>query len=153
MPRTFNTTGPCNPADHYMIAPERRSRDLLPFVQEKLYFVMHAARQTGKTTAMRAFAERLRGLGYAAVWATLEESQGFTEVEDAEPLWLQTIARGAGYSLPAAQRPPPIETALGGAPGARLHGWLSAWAAALGEVPLVLLLDEADTSTAARSST
>ena len=61
-----------------MLLPEQRIPDLEPFLQQKLYFVVHAARQTGKTTAMRAFAQRMRAKGIAAVWATLETSQGVT---------------------------------------------------------------------------
>ena len=33
---------------------------------------------------MRAFAARMRGRGHLAVWATLETSQGVTEIVDAE---------------------------------------------------------------------
>jgi len=54
--RFFNTTGPCQAEDHYMLPPEGRMPDLLPFVKQKLYFVVHAARQTGKSTAMIALA-------------------------------------------------------------------------------------------------
>lgn len=43
-----------------MLPPERRLPGLDAPVAEGLYFVVHAARQTGRTTAMRAFAERLR---------------------------------------------------------------------------------------------
>ena len=68
MPRTFNTTGPCRADFHYLLPPEQRLPALLPFVEENLYFVLHAARQTGKTTAMLAFAKRLREQGYAAVY-------------------------------------------------------------------------------------
>lgn len=143
MSRFFNTTGPCDPRRHYMLPPERRSRDLLPFVQQELYFVLHAARQTGKTTAMRAFAERLRGLGYVAVWATLEECQGMTAVEDAEPLWLTAI-RDAAARLPPEDAPPELGPWIAEPTGSRLRGWLRAWSASLGERPLVLLLDEAD---------
>jgi deoxyribodipyrimidine photolyase-like uncharacterized protein len=89
MKRFFNTTGPCNPQDHYMLPAEERLPALLPYVEQRQYFVVHAARQTGKTTAMRAFAERLRGLGYAAVWATLEDGQGVTETAEAEPIDMQ----------------------------------------------------------------
>lgn len=144
MRRFFNTTGPCDARRHYLLPPEERAPALLSFVQQELYFVVHAARQTGKTTAMRTFAERLRGLGYVAVWATLEESQGVTETADAEPIWIAALERGARYVLPASQRPPDPEPWLGRAPGTRFHDWISAWAAALGSTPLVLLLDEAD---------
>jgi hypothetical protein len=57
MRRSFNTTGPCDPARHYMLPPVARLPDMAPFIDEQLYFVLHAPRQTGKTTAMRAFAE------------------------------------------------------------------------------------------------
>jgi len=50
-----------------MLLPEQRVPDLLPFVEQELFYVVHAARQTGKSTAMIAFAARLRDLGYAAV--------------------------------------------------------------------------------------
>ena len=122
MPRFFNTTGPCDPHRHYVLPAELRMPDLLPFVDEQLYFVVHAARQTGKTTAMRAFAARLRTLGYVAVWATLEESQGMTQVTEAEPIWLRAIQDAANDTLSEAQRPPSIEAWLDQDPGSRLRG-------------------------------
>jgi hypothetical protein len=141
--RAFNITGPCDAARHYTLPPEARLPDLEPWVEQSLYFVLHAARQTGKTTAMRAFAERMRGRGYVAVWSTLETSQGVTEVADAEPLWLRSIARAAGYQLPPDQQPPAPETALSGPAGDRLGAWLAAWCTRVAR-PVVLLLDEAD---------
>lgn len=144
MPRHFNTTGPCDPADHYMLAPERRLPDLLPFVEQKLYFVIHAARQTGKTTAMRAFATRLRGLGYAAVHATLEECQGMEALDDAEPIWLAAIEDAAAAQLPAAHHPPGRAVYLDREPGTRLRQWLGAWSHQQAPRRVVLLLDEAD---------
>ena len=144
MPRYFNTTGPCDTRRHYMLGPEERLPDLLPFVEQELYFVLHAARQTGKTTAMRAFAERLRGLGHVGLWATLEESQGFERVEDAEPIWLAAIHDAARRSLPTELRPPSTEAALAGAVGSRLRSYLEEWSRALPDRSIVLLLDEAD---------
>ena len=149
MPRTFNTTGPCDARRHYLIGPERRLPDLLPFIQQDLYFVVHAARQTGKTTAMRALAERLRGLGYVAVWATLEEGQGVTETADAEPIWLAAIDDAAASQLSGALRPPPFKGALDEPVGNRLRRWLTAWCASIPDRAVVLLLDEADTASGA----
>lgn len=57
--RFFNTTGPCNPADPYMLSPENRLPNLERYLQRELYFVIHAARQTGKTTMMRTFAAKM----------------------------------------------------------------------------------------------
>ena len=73
MPRFFNTTGPCDPRWHYMLPPEARLPSLLTFVERQQYFVLHAARQTGKTTLTRAFAARLRDLGYVAVHPSFAE--------------------------------------------------------------------------------
>ena len=143
MPRVFNTTGPCNAEDHYMLPPEARLPDLEALVEGKLYFVLHAARQTGKTTAMRAFAARMRARGYVAVWATLEECQGIAEIAGAEPLWLRAIARAASYELPPDRRPPSVAVALAGDAGGRLGAWLADWCSRV-PAPVVLLLDEAD---------
>ena len=91
MPRFFNTTGPCDPAQHYMLPPRARLPDLLPLVERQLYFVVHAPRQTGKTTAMRAFAEELRAAGTVALWVTLEEARGEPEVAVAEAIILNYL--------------------------------------------------------------
>ena len=143
MERFFNTTGPCDAARHYMLPAEARLPDLVPWVDRQLYFVLHAARQTGKTTAMRALAARLRERGLVAVWATLETSQGLTDIAEAEPTWLRAIAREAGHQLASELCPPNVSDALAGNPGDRLGAWLTEWAACV-SAPLVLLLDEAD---------
>ena len=106
-----------------MLSPEARLPDLLPFVEQQLYFVIHAPRQVGKTTAVIAFAERLRGLGYAAVHASLETSQGFAGVAEAEELWLGQIRRAARIQLSDPDLRPPAECTE--APGNRLLGLLS----------------------------
>ena len=147
MERYFNTTGPCDPRWHYMLPPEARLPELNHFIERRQYFVLHAARQTGKTTAMRALAERLRGGGVVALHATLEMSQGASEVAEAEPRWLRSIADEAEYNLPPHHRPPPVSAYLQDEAGSRLKRWLSAWSSALAPVLLVLLLDEADVVT------
>lgn len=142
MPRSFNTTGPCRSEKHYMLPAEERLPDLVDWVGQELYFVIHAPRQTGKTTAMIAFAEQLRSRGTAAVYVTLESSQPFGDVERAEVAWLAAIRAAARQQLVAGRQPPADDPAWG--VGSRLGGLLQAWANALGAVPLVLLLDEAD---------
>ncbi|MFM2248401.1 MAG: hypothetical protein RL071_4476 [Pseudomonadota bacterium] len=140
--RFFNTTGPCDPARHFMLAPGARLPDLQPFITRQQYFVLHAPRQTGKTTAMRAFAAELRAQGLAACWVTIEASQGVEDPAEAEPLWLRALHR-AGAALPADQRPPDPRAFDAEPTGDRLAAYLRAWAGAL-SVPLVLLIDEAD---------
>ena len=57
----FNTTGPVNPSDHYCLPPlERFSlEDILVLLQQKKYFILHAPRQTGKTSALLALMKYL----------------------------------------------------------------------------------------------
>lgn len=143
--RSFNTTGPCDPAKHYMLPPEERLPDLGSFVDEELYFVVRAARQTGKSTAMIAFARRLREAGKAAVYVTLENAGAFPDLERAEPVWLDSVRRHASLQLPEGMRPPPGDADA--SVGSRFNGLLARWAAVLGDTPLVLLLDEADVIT------
>lgn len=48
--RRFNIAGPCRVDRNYMIPPERRIPELTALVDNQAYFVVHAPRQTGKTT-------------------------------------------------------------------------------------------------------
>ncbi|WP_304608700.1 hypothetical protein [Hyalangium versicolor] len=52
MPRWFNTAGPCRPDYHYMLPPLRRLPEVRQLVDQHGYFVVHAPRQVGKTTAL-----------------------------------------------------------------------------------------------------
>ena len=58
--RFFNTAGPV-PDDHYAIRPlDRLDIDELPaLVRAKQYFVLHALRQIGKTSALIALRDLL----------------------------------------------------------------------------------------------
>jgi len=64
--RFFNTTGPVVAADHYCIPPLTRLDldELLRLVRDKRYFVLHAPRQTGKTSALLALRDRLNADGH-----------------------------------------------------------------------------------------
>jgi hypothetical protein len=104
--------------------------DLIPFVDRDQYFVVHAARQTGKTTAMRDLAARLRHRGDVAVWATLEESQGVEDTADAEPIWIRSI-HDAAWTLPETHAPPPAQPFIDREPRRRLRAFLTAWAGRL----------------------
>ena len=59
--RRFNTEGPVRPDDHYAIPPLARVdvEDLLELIRTKRYFVLHAPRQTGKTSALIALRDLL----------------------------------------------------------------------------------------------
>ena len=82
--REFNTEGPVVAADHYCIPPlERIDPDaVLGLVRRKKYFVLHAPRQTGKTSALLALRDLLNGGGagdYRCVYANVEAGQAMRE--------------------------------------------------------------------------
>jgi len=56
MEKFFNTAGPNKPDIHYEIAPLSRFDldEVLMLIRQQKYFVLHAPRQTGKTTCMLA---------------------------------------------------------------------------------------------------
>ena len=59
--RFFNTEGPVRPDDHYAIPPLDRMDvdELLALIRAKRYFVLHAPRQTGKTSVLIALRDLL----------------------------------------------------------------------------------------------
>lgn len=54
MTRWFHTAGPCQSDIHYMLPATARLPNVLRIVEQRGYFVLHAPRQTGKSTAMIA---------------------------------------------------------------------------------------------------
>ena len=61
--RYFNTAGPVVAADHYGIPPLQRLdlAEVLALIRQKKYFVLHAPRQSGKTSALLALRDLLNG--------------------------------------------------------------------------------------------
>jgi hypothetical protein len=59
MPRWFNTAGPCRDDIHYLLPATRRLPNLERLIAQENYFVIHAPRQIGKTTAMLALAKHI----------------------------------------------------------------------------------------------
>ncbi|MEV0998356.1 hypothetical protein [Nonomuraea sp. NPDC050202] len=60
---SFNTTGPCDPRRHYMLPPAPRLPEARVLIEMDRYFVLHAPRQTGKTTTLDALASELTAEG------------------------------------------------------------------------------------------
>ena len=57
--RVFNTTGICDPAEHYMVDLTQRLFEVRKLVDEGKYFTINRARQFGKTTTLHALADYL----------------------------------------------------------------------------------------------
>ena len=148
--RSFNTAGPVNAADHYLIAPLSRIDldEALGMVRDKKYFVLHAPRQTGKTSALLALAELLNGRGYRCVYVTFETARtARDDVQRAMRTVLVRLASQARATLDDGFLDDiwPDVLARVGADEA-LGEVLSRWAQA-SPGPLVLLIDEIDTLT------
>ena len=78
----FNIAGPCNSGEHYMLDPLRGiSKELMNLIDSKQYFVIHAARQSGKTTLLLELVDKINAEGkYHALYCSLEKIQGIAEV-------------------------------------------------------------------------
>ena len=61
--RYFNTAGPCRRDKHYMIEAASRLHGVEQLIDMEQYFVIHAARQSGKTTYLKDLAQRLNESG------------------------------------------------------------------------------------------
>jgi type II secretory pathway predicted ATPase ExeA len=142
MSRWFNIAGPCQADIHYNLSPTTRLPDLEQLIQQRSYFVVHAPRQTGKTTAMLALAQQLTATGnYAAVLVSVEVGSAFNHDPSAAELailgtWRDTIA----IRLPKDLQPSAWEY---GEPGQRIKASLQAWAQSSPR-PLVVFIDEID---------
>ena len=147
--RFFNTEGPVRPDDHYAIAPLDRVDvdELLALIRAKRYFVLHAPRQTGKTSALIALRDLLNsgeagsfrcvdvnvevgqvarddvGEGMRAVLSSLAMSAELLGDDYLEGIWPDTLARAGANNA--------------------LRQVLARWCVA-NPVPLVLLVDEID---------
>ena len=82
MEKHFNTAGPNNPGWHYTLDPLHRwdLEQVMTLIRQNKYFVLHAPRQTGKTTALLALADHLNRNGvYEAAYANIETAQAARE--------------------------------------------------------------------------
>ena len=146
--RSFNTAGPVKTDKHYCIPPLERIDldDVLRLVRDEQYFVLHAPRQTGKTSALLALAEVLTGRGYRCVYVTVETARtARDDVQRAMRTVLATLASQARATLDDGFLDdiwPDVLARVG--PDLALGLALERWAQA-SPGPLVLLIDEIDT--------
>ena len=137
-------------ADHYHIPPLGRIDldGVLGLVRAKKYFVLHAPRQTGKTSALLALRDLLNGGtagDYRCVYANVEAGQAMREnVAEGMRTVLSQFALRASLTLGDDSLEGLFRQAMeSGGPGGALSLALSRWAAA-DRTPLVLLIDEID---------
>lgn len=74
----FNTAGPIQSEIHYNVNPLHRINleELESLIHQRKYFILHAPRQTGKTSCLLALRDHLNEQGeYIAVYANVEAGQ------------------------------------------------------------------------------
>ena len=146
--RFFNTAGPVKPGKHYCIPPLERLdlAQLLRLIGQEKYFVLHAPRQTGKTSALLALRDRLNtGEDYRCAYVNVEPAQAARE--DVAAAMRTILTRIAGEAETVLGDPSVRESFSAardtGSPFGMLEEVLRQWAAADAR-PLVLLIDEID---------
>ena len=147
--RFFNTEGPVRSEDHYAIPPLERGNtdEILTLIRQKRYFVLHAPRQTGKTSALIALRDLLNSgeVGdFRCVDVNVEVGQVARD-DVAEGLrailsGLAGSARLLGDDFPKRTWPSVFEQS---GPNDALKDLLIEWCLA-NPTPLVLLIDEID---------
>ena len=140
--RIFNVAGPCFPDKHYMLDPLRGiAGELTDLIDDEQYFVIHAARQSGKTTLLKQLTRDINAQGERhALYCSLETVQGWTDPEKGIPAVVKNLAsafRASGMPDGFAAN------ADYGDPTNVLKESLSAYCKTLGK-PLVIFFDEAD---------
>ena len=142
--RFFNTAGPCRPDRHYMLPAEKRLPSLRQLIEREHYFVLHAPRQSGKTTLVRAVVETLlREAEVVAVHATCETGQtARSDVERGVRALVRAIDQET-HLLAEELRPEPPENVAHVEAEAALREYLARWSRK-SPLPVVLFLDEID---------
>jgi len=112
------------------------------YIKNQLYWVLHAPRQTGKTTFLQSWMHEINSGGEGvACYVSVERCQGFPDADDSIPAIIDAINDFASKELPENEVPARIT----GNSGSLLSDMLSAWAAQVAPKPLIILFDEVDT--------
>ena len=146
--RFFNTEGPVRADLHYCLPPLGRwdLDDILTLIERQKYFLLHAPRQTGKTTCLLALAEYLNREGrYRALYVNIEGAQAARErVEAGMAAVVQAIANAAAWRLGDTAAESLARRVLAETAGlAGVETFLREWCVQSPQ-PSVLLLDEVD---------
>ena len=147
MERYFNIGGPCNAADHYMLPAMARLPQVVSLIDKKQYFVVHAQRQCGKTTAFQALADEMNAKGEkVALYCSVEAVQTYPDPDKGVPEIVAQIRMNVGlfpelYGETA--KADLLEALRGTEPSAKITEALS-WLSVRVKKPLVVFFDEVD---------
>ena len=146
--RFFNTAGPVNPEDHYCLDPLSRFdlAEILSLIRQKKYFVLHAPRQTGKTSCLLALRDYLNtGDQYNALYINVESGQTAREnVRRGIQAIITQLAMQEEITLHSSFMRDQVSSAINTyGEDTAMGALLSSWSQIL-DRPLILLIDEID---------
>jgi len=146
--RFFNTAGPVRCEDHYCIPPLERwdMEEILMLIDQKKYFVLHAPRQTGKTSCLLALTDYLNNEGkYRCLYVNVEMAQAAREnINEGIRTILGEAASRARFLFKDALLEEICQNVLKQrAEAGALNEVLTRWSEKSSE-PLVILIDEID---------
>ncbi|MFN7918925.1 MAG: ATP-binding protein [Bryobacteraceae bacterium] len=145
--RHFCTAGPIQTDLHYSVPPLSRidTSTVFSLIDARKYFLLHAPRQSGKTSVIRALAEALNETGrYKALYVNIEGAQPYRDDFNGANRALATEIAGA--ALRRLQDPYPEQACreiLSLGETFAVSRLLGAWSTH-SPLPIVLLLDEVD---------
>ncbi len=142
MHKFFNTAGPCQPDIHYMTDPLPRLSGIRELIDGTHYFIIHAPRQTGKTTYLYALMRQLNQEGkYTALTVNIQAAASGRDSDHAMQIAATYIYNQARHHLPNSEWPAAVTEV---SPGfGSFNGYLQQWAEQNSK-PIVLFIDEAD---------
>ena len=140
MEKSFNTAGPSVPEKHYMISFE--FDNLKKLIDAERYFILHAPRQTGKTTMMLQLMEEINRKGkYIALYVNVEAAQAWrNHIVEVNQTIINQFRIKALIDLP--QEYQPSEECFKNI-GNEFSVFLTKWCLELPK-PLVVFMDEVD---------
>jgi len=144
MQRYFNTTGFCRPDWHYMVNPTRGLlHEIYQLIENKQYFLIHAPRQSGKTTLLHSITRQINSEGkYIAVTFSMENA-GTREIalNDAMFSSIRSLYAMAEMFIDSGEFPPLPELYV--KESDLLYKYLNDWSQQQSK-PIVLFIDEID---------
>lgn len=146
MNKFFNTAGPCRLEWHYVVDPLPRLQGVEALIESKQYFILHAPRQTGKTTYLYALMRHLNATGrYTTLQINIQAAASGRDELDAMRIVSAAIYQQALLFLPEVEWPEKVagdKDWLIKHPNG-LQQYLANWASHCPK-PVILLIDEAD---------
>jgi len=143
----FNTEGPIIPADHYHVPIMARINkdEIFSLIDRKKYFILHAPRQSGKTTSLLTLMDLLNKSGkYKCLYVNVESAQAAREnVEKAMKTIIRKLELSESIYLGENKIYKLKRKAFEEGEFAALASILTYWTQE-SELPTVLLIDEID---------